>query len=65
MLLSSVQAWTGIGCSIGDFRSQRRVDIFLGEVVAFPNPVVDVNSRFLPLFERGSVSFFEAIGVFV
>ena len=29
------------------------------------NPFVDVDSGFLPLFERGCVGFFEAVGVFV
>jgi len=49
----------------GDFRSQRFVDIFLGVFVAFPDPIVDVNPGFLPLFERRGVSFVDAVGVFV
>ena len=48
-----------------DFGSQRLVDIFLGVVVALPHPIVDVNSGFLPLFERRRIGFFEAFGVFV
>jgi hypothetical protein len=64
ILLSSVQEWTGTGVCVGNWGSEFRIENCIGDVVAFPGPIVNANAGVLPGFDFGGEILQKRVGVF-